>query len=98
MRVAQKLLLVLKKLFIAFWYFIHITLLYTIYISISQKLLGALIIGRGSAQQGVVEEGVKGVKYAPMPPGMYENGKKQAVSHTFMLINCQKCHFLLKST
>jgi hypothetical protein len=68
------------------------------YISISQKLLGALIIGRGSAQQGVVVEGVKGIKYAPMQPGMYENGKKQAVSHTFTRINRQKCHFLLKST
>jgi hypothetical protein len=26
--------------------------------------------------QGVVVEGVKGVKYAPLPPEMYENGKK----------------------
>jgi hypothetical protein len=29
--------------------------------------------------QGVVVEGVKVVKYAPLPPEMYENGKKRAV-------------------
>ncbi len=42
----------------------------------AQKLLGALTIGRGSAAQGVVVEGVKGVKYALEPSGMYENGEK----------------------
>ncbi len=31
-------------------------------------------------EQGVVVEGVKEVKYAPIPPVMYENGKKRAVS------------------
>jgi hypothetical protein len=42
----------------------------------SQKLLGAPNIGGGVPGQGMVVEGVKGVKYATMPPGMYENGKK----------------------
>jgi hypothetical protein len=37
----------------------------------------------GGAQAGVVVEVVKGVKYAPKPPGMYENGRKQAVCHTY---------------
>jgi hypothetical protein len=46
----------------------------------AQKLLGVPTIGGGSAQAGVVVEGVKGVKYALKPPGMYENGKKQAFS------------------
>jgi hypothetical protein len=53
---------------------------------------------RGVPWQGAVVEGVKGVKYAPMPPGMFENGKKRAVWHTFQLINLRKCHFLPKST
>jgi hypothetical protein len=30
----------------------------------------------GLPGQGVVVEGVKGVKCAPKPPGMYENSKK----------------------
>jgi hypothetical protein len=30
----------------------------------------------GVPWQGVVVQGVKGVKDAPMPPGMYENSKK----------------------
>jgi hypothetical protein len=42
----------------------------------AQKLLRAPTIGRGVPGQGVVVEGLKGVKYAPMPPGMYENGEK----------------------
>ncbi len=49
--------------------------MYCIHYYIS-KLLGALTIGRGVPRQGVVVEGVKGVKYAHMPPGMYENGEK----------------------
>jgi hypothetical protein len=28
-------------------------------------------------RQGVVVEGVKGVKYTPKPPGMYKNSKKR---------------------
>jgi hypothetical protein len=64
----------------------------------AQKLLGAPTIGGGSAQAGAVVEGVKGVKYTPMLPKMYENGKKWAVSHTFWLINPRKHRFLLKST
>jgi hypothetical protein len=47
---------------------------------VAQKLLGALTTGGGSVQAEGGVEGVKGVKYAPKPPGMYENGKKQAVS------------------
>jgi hypothetical protein len=62
----------------------------------AQKLLGALTIGGGIAQ--MVVEGVKGVKYAPMPPRMDKNMKKRAVLHTFWLINRQKCCFSLKST
>jgi hypothetical protein len=46
----------------------------------------------------MVVEGVKGVKYAPMPPEIYKNGEKQVVSRTFWLINRQKRHFSLKST
>ncbi len=42
----------------------------------AQKLLGALTIGRGSAAQGVVVEGVKGVKYTPELFRMYQNGEK----------------------
>jgi hypothetical protein len=34
----------------------------------------------GVPRQGVGVEGVKGVKDAPKPPGMYQNGKKQTVS------------------
>jgi hypothetical protein len=64
----------------------------------AQKLLGAPIIAGGVPGQGAVVEGVKGGKYAPMPPGMFKNGKKQAFSHTFWLINHQKCCFSLKST
>jgi hypothetical protein len=60
---------------------------------VAQKLLGVPTIGGGSAWTGVVVEGVKGVKYAPVPPKMYEKGKKQAISHTFCLINCQKHNF-----
>ncbi len=30
----------------------------------------------GVPGQGMVVEGVKGVKYAPKPPGMYENSEK----------------------
>jgi hypothetical protein len=51
----------------------------------------------GVPGQGVGVEGIKGVKYAPMSPGMYENGKKWAVLRTFWLINCQKHRYLLKS-
>ncbi len=44
---------------------------------VAQKLLGAPTIGReGVPGQGVVVEGVKGVHYAPKPPGIYKNGEK----------------------
>jgi hypothetical protein len=33
-------------------------------------------LARGVPVQGVVVEGVKGVKFAPKPPGMYENSEK----------------------
>jgi hypothetical protein len=37
--------------------------------------------------RGLVVEGVKGVKYAPKPSEMYNNGEKLAVVPTFWLIN-----------
>ncbi len=37
---------------------------------------GVPTVGGGVPGQGVVVEGVKGVKYAPLPPEMYENGGK----------------------
>ncbi len=52
----------------------------------AQKLLGAPTIGGGGVvpRQGVVVvEGVKGIKYDTKPSGMYENGKKQAISCTY---------------
>jgi hypothetical protein len=49
----------------------------------AQKLLGAPTIGGGVPWQGVVVEGVKGVKYAPKLPRMYENGKKRTVSRIY---------------
>ncbi len=43
----------------------------------AQKLLGAPTIGGGGVcGQGVVVEGVKGVKYTPMLPKIYENSEK----------------------
>ncbi len=56
----------------------------------AQKLLGAPTIGGGVPWQGVVVEGVKGVKYAPKLPRMYENGKKRTVSRIYWLKNRQK--------
>jgi hypothetical protein len=42
----------------------------------AQNLLGVLTIAGGVPKQGVVVEGVKGVKYTPKLPGMYENCEK----------------------
>jgi hypothetical protein len=39
----------------------------------AQKLLGVPTIGGGVLGQGVVVEGVKGVKYASMPAEIYKN-------------------------
>ncbi len=64
----------------------------------AQKLLGALTIGGGVPRQGVVVEGVKGIKYAPMQPEILKKGKKRVVTSTFWLVNRQKCCFSLKST
>jgi hypothetical protein len=51
----------------------------------------------GVPGQGEVVEGVKGVKYAPMPPGMYENGnKKTVVSHTFFSKSLKTLFFTQK--
>jgi hypothetical protein len=48
--------------------------------------------------QGVVVEGVKGDKYAPMPPGMYKNNNKMGgFAHVLVYKNCRKRRFLLKS-
>jgi hypothetical protein len=41
-----------------------------------QKLLGAPSICGGVPRQGLVVEGVNGVKYAPKPPGMYGNSEQ----------------------
>jgi hypothetical protein len=41
-------------------------------------------------EQGVVVEGVKGVKYATMPPRMGENSKKQQKTGSF-------AHFLTRA-
>jgi hypothetical protein len=51
----------------------------------------------GVPGQGVVVEGVKEVKYTPMAPGMYKNGKKGGFMH-FLACKLQKRRFLLKST
>ncbi len=45
----------------------------------AQKLLGVPIIDGGVPGQGLVVEGVKGVKYTPLPPGMYYNGRITAL-------------------
>ncbi len=42
----------------------------------AQKLLGAPTIGGGAPGQGVVVEGVKGVKQVSMPPRIYKNSTK----------------------
>jgi hypothetical protein len=64
----------------------------------AQKLFGALILAGGVPGQGVVVEGVKGVKYAPMPPEMYENSEKTGGFPHFLVHKSPKCRFLLKST
>ncbi len=46
-------------------------------VSAAQKLLGVQTIGGGVPEQGVVVEGVKGVKYTCMPHEMYENSYKK---------------------
>jgi hypothetical protein len=51
----------------------------------AQILLGAPTIGGGSAWAGGDGGGVKGVKYAPKLPRMYENGKNRVVSRIFGL-------------
>jgi hypothetical protein len=48
--------------------------------------------------QGVVVEGVKGVKYAPMPPKMYENSKKTGGFEHFLAHKSRKMLFFAKST
>jgi hypothetical protein len=42
----------------------------------AQKLLGVPTFGRGVPGQGVVVEGVKGGKYAPMPAKIHKKGTK----------------------
>jgi hypothetical protein len=56
----------------------------------AQKLLGALTIGGGLSGHGVVVEEVKGVKYAPMPPKIYKNGKKKGGFPHFLAYNSPK--------
>jgi hypothetical protein len=65
---------------------------------VAQKLLGAPTMGGGSAQARHGGGGSQRSLIHPMPPEMYKNGKKQAVSRTFWLINRSKRRFLLKST
>ncbi len=64
----------------------------------AQKLLGASTIGGGSTWAGVLVEGVKGVKYVPLPPGLYKNGENTGGFTHFWLLNCRKRRFSFKST
>jgi uncharacterized membrane protein (DUF485 family) len=52
----------------------------------AQKLLGATTIGGGVPGQGVVVEGVKGVKYTPMLPGIYVKIKNRRFCVLFGLL------------
>ncbi len=65
---------------------------------VAQKLPGVQTFGRESAQAGGSGGGRQRSQYAPMPPRMYENGKKPAIMRIFWLINCRKQCFSLKST
>jgi hypothetical protein len=60
-------------------------------------LLGAWNFGRGSAREGMVVEGVKGVKYTTKTPEMYKNGKNGQFP-IFIDLKIEKNRFLLKST
>jgi hypothetical protein len=66
-------------------------------VRVALKLLGAPTRrGPGGVPgQGVVVEGVKGVKYTPMPPRMYENSIKMGGFAHFMAYKLPKT---LKST
>jgi hypothetical protein len=55
-------------------------------------LLHQLLAG-GAPRLGVVAEGVKGVKYAPMPTGMYENGEKTDSFMIFLAFKSPKTPF-----
>ncbi len=46
----------------------------------------------------VVVEGVKGVKYTPKPPGMYENGEKNGQFPALIDFKIAKNTVLTKST
>ncbi len=58
----------------------------------AQKLLGALTTNGESARAGLVE-GVKGVKYSPMQPGMYENCEKTGGFMHFLVYKSPKTLF-----
>jgi hypothetical protein len=50
----------------------------------------------GLPRRGLVVEGVKGVKYAPMPPGMYENGEKMGGFVLFLAFKLPKTPFCIQ--
>ncbi len=54
------------------------------------------LLAGGVPGQGVMVEGVKGVKYPPCHQECTKTVKKKAVLCTFWLINCQKRRFLSK--
>ncbi len=59
----------------------------------AQKLLGAPTIGGVVPRQGVVVEGVKEVKYAPMLPEIYKNGKKMGSFPHFLAYKLPRTPF-----
>ncbi len=63
----------------------------------AKKLLGARLLAGGVPRQGVVAEGVKGVKHAPMPPRMYKNHEKTGGFAHFLDYKSPKIRFSLKS-
>jgi hypothetical protein len=51
-----------------------------------------LLVG-GVPGQGVVMEGVKEVKYAPLPPKIYKNSKKMGIFQHFLAYKSPKTPF-----
>jgi hypothetical protein len=51
----------------------------------------------GVPRQGVVVVGVKGVKYAPMPPEMYKNSKKMGSFAHFLAHKLPKTLFFAQN-
>jgi hypothetical protein len=64
----------------------------------SQEQISAPTIGRESAGEGVVAEGVKKSNKSSKLPKMYKNGVKTAGFTRFFTYKRRKYRFLLKST